>query len=530
MYKIVFVDDEEGVRERALMMLAKLSSDFSVVGVFQNGYDALLNIPSLEPDIVITDIKMPFISGIELIKEVKIDLPLTQFIILSGYDSFDYAKEAITLGVNEYLTKPLVYEELKDALIKVKETLDKQIQNERDISFLKERVQYSLRLLQNEDLQKLITIKDMRENFKEKLEKDKLDLSYPFQLLLIIDSDMEDPPYEQLDFLHLSTRQIFEEAFTGKIQFYSFLYDEQFVALLLSNDKFDEQSLSRKINELLAKIKRNTSLSVSAGLSECVEGMVNYRKVYRHAKRALEFRTVMGGGSVLSFTDLERNESGEIIGKVDENEYKNISYLLSYGKQENALASIDKLISSISDPSFKDSYYFILLNLMDSILKSCISLKELYSRFNSQIELTQELYSLKTKQATINFFHSLATKVMEINKEKRMEGLESSFDRIKKYIEANYANSNLSIVDLANELSFSISYITTILKRNGTTFTKMVTKERMENAFHLLNSTDERIVSIAKEVGYSDPYYFSHCFKKFYKVSPDEFRKNKENK
>ncbi len=529
MYKIVFVDDEEGVRERALKMLERLSDDFKVVGTFQNGYDALLNIPSLEPDIVITDIKMPYISGMELIKETKIELPLAQFIIVSGYDSFDYAKEAITLGVTEYLTKPLVYEELLEALKKVKETLDKQIQSKRNISILQEQAQISLKMLQSEDFQKLITIKEIPLNFQEKLKEDKIDISLPYQLLFIIDSDQEDTPYEQLDLLHFTTKKICEEAFCYDYKFYSFLYEGQFIGLLLKEERFDEQSLNAKMNELIWKIKKNTSISVSIGLSECLSGTINYRKIYRHAKRALEFRTVMGGGAVLSFDDLERSEGNEQIGKVDENEYKNITYSLSYGKKDTVLASIDKLINNISDPSFKDSYYFILLNLMDAILKSCISLKELYLHLNSQIELTQELYALKTKQSTKDFFYALANEVMMINKEKRMAGLETSFDRILKYVDANYSNSSLSINDLANELSFSISYITTILKKNGTTFTKVVTKERMEMAAHLLTSTTEKIITIAKEVGYSDPYYFSHCFKKYYKVSPDEFRNIKEN-
>ena len=105
MYRVIIVDNEESVRERLLFLLSKMNSDFEVVGSFENGYDALLSMNSLSPDLVITDIKMPYVDGIELIKQSKIDLPLLQFIIISGYDLFDYAKQAIELGVLSYITK-----------------------------------------------------------------------------------------------------------------------------------------------------------------------------------------------------------------------------------------------------------------------------------------------------------------------------------------------------------------------------------------------------------------------------------------
>ena len=117
MYKILVIDDEKQVRDRLINLIKKnFSSDFEVVGDYYNGYDALLNGVTLNPDIMITDIKMPYIDGIELVKRMKMELPLIEAIIISGYDLFNYAKEAIELDVINYLTKPVEIQELKDSV------------------------------------------------------------------------------------------------------------------------------------------------------------------------------------------------------------------------------------------------------------------------------------------------------------------------------------------------------------------------------------------------------------------------------
>src|SRR5574344_1222823 len=127
MYNVIIADAEATIRERLLGFLAKMSADFKVVGVYENGYDALVSGVPLEPDLIITDIKMPFISGLELIRQAKVDLPLLQAIIVSGYDDFDFAKQAIDLGVIGYLSKPVTYDEIASALSKVKSELDKKL-------------------------------------------------------------------------------------------------------------------------------------------------------------------------------------------------------------------------------------------------------------------------------------------------------------------------------------------------------------------------------------------------------------------
>jgi two-component system response regulator YesN len=172
MYKVIIADDETSVRERLLNLLKKKNDEFEVIGSYENGYDALTSGVTLEPDLIITDIKMPYISGIELIREAKQTLPLVQSIIISGYDSFDYAKQAIDLGVISYVSKPITYNDLDEALKKAKVELDKKLNIDKNIDDLQKQVESSFKILQGNDLMRLITMKDVPSAFKTKLKEE----------------------------------------------------------------------------------------------------------------------------------------------------------------------------------------------------------------------------------------------------------------------------------------------------------------------------------------------------------------------
>lgn len=526
MYRVIIADDEESVRNRLKAMAERFSDDFSVVGCFENGFDTLESGSQLEPDILIADIRMPYISGIELIRHFKMDFPLMQFIIVSGYDSFDYAKEAISLGVAGYLSKPVSSDEMKEVLYKAKSELDKQLQMDLSIKSLENKAKTSLRFLQTEDLNRLVKMKEIPSNFAGKLIEDGIDLNHPYQLIAVYDPDSDELEYEKQDLLFFSLKKAIEEEFSDCV-YYFFLSDNQQILLLESDSKFNDEELMLKLNGILAMVKRAASVSVSCGVSDVMTAPVNYRKMYRHAKRSLEYRTVLGTNMVFSFEDLEKEVNPQSTGKIDENEYKNLTYLISYGKKADVNACLEKLISQISTANYKDSYFYILSNILDAIVKACISLPAFYQDFDSQAEITTKIYGMKSQQSLVKYFIQLAERVIKVNESKKLSGVESSYERILHFIDMNFTNPSLLIEDVANELSYSVSYISAILKRNGTSFTKIVTDLRMKKALTLLSDQNNRIITIARDVGYTDPYYFSHCFKKYTGLSPDEYRKKK---
>ncbi len=529
MYKIVIADDESTVRERLLSLLSRVKDDFLVVGSFENGYDALEGIEKLQPDLLITDIKMPYIDGIELIKQARLEFPLLQSIIISGYDSFEFAKQAIDLRVIGYLSKPISFEELKQVIYKAKTEIEKKLNTDENIATLEKQAESNLALLQENDLASLVLMKTISENFRNKLVSDQINLDYEKQFIVVFDTDQEADSlsYEKNELLRVYLSRFIEEEFHDFIKHYDFMDGNQFVSVCCINENFEKETILDKLNTIIAKVLKVSQISVSVGVSDVMlKDEVNYRKLYRHALRCLEYRTVVGSNVVLFFEDLEKQSTVKV-GKVDENEYKAISYEILYGKKDEAKAKIAKLVTTISKQEYKDSYYFILSNLLDSLFKSCVDLGKIYKDFMPHVDIVQKLYASKTTDSIQQFFSDLVDKITAINEKSRMTGVQSSFEQIKKYIESNYSNSLLSLYDVADELSYSVSYISAILKKNNTSFTKYLTDIRMDKAKALLADENNKLITIASVVGYEDPYYFSHCFKKYYGVSPIEYRNKK---
>ncbi len=531
MYKVIIVDNEEAVRERLLDLLKNFNQEFEVLGSFQNGYDVLINGLSLYPDILITDIKMPYVDGIELIKRAKAELPLLQSIIISGYDNFDYAKEAISLGgVVSYISKPITLDELKDALTKAKAELDNIALTDETIKNLQKQADSARKMVQENDLNRLVTYNHIHKNFDKKLKDDFINLSYKYICLCCIDFDLEDDliTFEQEEVVNLHLQKFIEvELKKLDINYYFFQQLSYSNVLLLSNQKMDKKVLQEVFILLTRKIKKMSGCSVSCGFSEIEKvddyKKISFRKLARHAKSALEYRTVIGEEIVLFHEDIAITCEGS--HKLDENEYKAIQFEILYGRIEEVYKKIDNIINRIKQNDYKDSYFFILENIINIILGSCINLQTLYSDYMRHQEIVRKLYEAKSLDNTVSFLKELVKKVDTINKTSRLGKIESAFNQIKLFIENNYKKSSLSLDDVAKNLGYSVSYISVILKKNDTSFTKILTDIRMNASLPLLLSSNEKLVNIANEVGYDDPYYFSHCFKKYFGSSPQEYRK-----
>ena len=359
-----------------------------------------------------------------------------------------------------------------------------------------------------------------------KLENDGIDLNYKYQFVIIFDNDQEADTltYDKNEYFKVLISKYFYQEFKDSFKQYSFNKDAEFVSICVTNEKINKEVIIDRIKTIIAKLSKVANISISCGVSDTMTNdEANYRKMYRHALRCLEYRTVVGKNLVMTFDDLQRQETNKV-GIIDENEYKKISYDILYGKKENVKNNIDKIINQISSQLYKDSYDFILGNILDSILKSCVNLTEFYKKYMGHVELVHKMYALKNSKSIENYFYDLIDKITEINEFSRMNGVQTSFDQIKKFIDKNYSNSLLCLEDVANELSYSVSYISAIFKKNNTSFTKYLTDIRMEKAKILLADKNNKLLTIASAVGYEDPYYFSHCFKKYYGVSPLEYK------
>jgi len=451
-------------------------------------------------------------------------------VIISGYDSFDYARQAIDLGVIGYLTKPISFDEMKQTLLKTKEELDKQDHIDKDIKELEKQASTALKLFQDNDLCRLISLKSVSLNFKKKLVSNGINLNLRYSQLATFDFDCDEDSleYDSIEFALIYLEKYLAEEFSldQGIDLVFFNHSTQKNLLFLSDFLLDQSLLKEKLARTLLKIKKNLGVSLYAGLSEVKENKddsVSYRKLYRHSNRALEYRTIFGTNLVILYTEIEPGHPSTC--KVDDHDYKEISYELSYGRIDLCKQKVGVILDRMTLASFKDTYFFTLTSLVDCILKSCVNLDALYTQEQMHIDIMREVYSIKTHDALYEYLSNLVDKVNNINNQNRISGVESTYNQITDYIKSNYVSPNLSLEEVSNKLSYSISYISAVLKKYGTLFTKYLTDIRMEKAKELVANPSYRILEISKMVGYEDPYYFSHCFKKYYGLSPLEYRK-----
>ena len=219
LYRIILVDDEEEVRKSIVRKIGWEEAGFQVAGDAENGEDALEKIEALEPDVVLTDIRMPYMDGLTLAERIRQKYPSMKIVIFSGYDDFEYAKQAIKLNVTEYILKPVNVEELTAILKRIKVNLDQEIEQKRNVSLLRENYIRSLPILRENFLNELISRHMEPETVEGRMREYDLDLLGARKWIAAA-IDIEEPEtglqgelaiHREKDLIPISIMQILEE-------------------------------------------------------------------------------------------------------------------------------------------------------------------------------------------------------------------------------------------------------------------------------------------------------------------------------
>ena len=269
MYKLIIVDDEFDIRERLSQSIEKMDSGFEIIGKYENGLDALEAVNQLEPDLVLTDIRMPFMTGIELISKIRETKPLTKVIIITGFDEFDYAKRAIDLGVIGFLTKPVTYSDLEVILKKAKEELDEEYFRNTNLANMEQFIKDSMPIIRENDLHKLISSDHLNPQFDKKLEFDGISLNYKNFAICVTDIDNENiDDIEKHELNLLNVKRYISESLQGHFFEESFTKNDLIITIIKSNDEITISQLERCFEHTQMKISKFLHFTVSVGISK----------------------------------------------------------------------------------------------------------------------------------------------------------------------------------------------------------------------------------------------------------------------
>lgn len=523
-YRMILVDDEDEVRGRIISKINP-ESGFEVVGIAGNGYDAIELIEKLKPHVVLTDIKMPFIDGIELAKIIRRDFPTTKVAFISGYDKFDYAREAIELNVVSYLMKPVTINDIEEFLMKLKNSLDEEFNFLSNTRLIHKKYEDSIPQLINSYLSSYRNKGELTKDDINHLKQYNLDFSNGNYLVGVIGFD---------NYIDLNTTEeskifigsLVDKAFNNFSYYHSFYVPEGVVFILEDKKIQSSRDIDLELYEVIKYCEEYRKIDLKIGVSRCFNNFQKYPNAFRESEQAYGHSKYFNLGQIFYYSDIEEKERKQIV--INESELNEFEYILKYGEKEEVKESLENIFNIVSK---EEKEYILDPQLL--IIKIANSLINFASSINVNIadiisgRIIEEMLTFKDVEDLKQFIYDAIIKLRYNNIKTQVSRNEKVIEDIYKYIEENYENPNISLESISDELNISISYLSMLLKKlRGVTFNKELIKYRMEKAKGLLKYSNEKIIIISKKCGYNEVYYFSHSFKKYTGLSPKEFRKN----
>ena len=541
MLKTFLAEDEIVVRENIKKMVPWEQYGFELVGEASDGEMALPLIKKLKPDLLITDIKMPFMDGLTLCKVVKKELPDIKIVILSGYDDFNYAKEAIGIGVEDYLLKPITKNAFLERLCEIRSRYEhEKSQREYYEQFHREMQEYEQNSSRDFFEGLISGTMDMGEMY-ERADKLGLDIVAEAYNILIFTLESENAAAGQSE-----TYSEWEVRAWEKIEG---LFADHSYAMLFRNNVFSYGVLVKEqkdnpgkntrdcvesIREILFDAPAGQPWFIAAG--EPVTRLSNMKHSYNTAAQTYA-RRYLYDGHILYYRDLKEEElakdDGRYLKKVDINAMDPaiIQKFLGSGLKEETGNFVRDYFHAIGKEPMTSMVFrsYVILNVRFSVLSFlnrmgyCASALE---ESDTEDALEQGGASM---EAAMAYAEKILQKAIEIRDEnsgnKNRDILENSIE----YIKNHYMDENMSLNAVAQVANISANHFSALFSQNiGQTFIEYLTGIRMEHAKELLRCTGKRASEIALEVGYKDSHYFSYLFKKTQGMTPSDYRKAKE--
>ncbi|MGF7144958.1 two-component system response regulator YesN [Anaerotaenia torta] len=534
-YTVILVDDEEEVRQAIIKKLDWESIGFEVIGYADNGEDALELAEHLRPDVVMTDIKMPFMDGLTLSRKLKQITKDFKIIVFSGFDEFEYAKEAIKLEVEEYILKPINAIELKGVFERIKEKLDAEINSKRDIERLRNYYMESLPLLKEQLLMGILEGRLQRKRVGELMKVYGMKLDAPCYMAGIVHMDTAGgrtrPEEEYMggsSLITLSLKQIVDENLSSCLDFISFFNLETVVVIALLKDPKQSKEFIHTMDQICKSAFRILEHGTCAGIGSLCEDLMELGHSYQGAKNALDYRILFDANQAIYIRDVETQNN---VPNIWESRYtENILREIKLGEVENLVKAIQELVNYIRNSNISIQLYQVsLMEMVTEIFKLGWTYQiDMDKVFGPDFNINSKIYQFHSLEALKEWLLEVCVKVRSSIRRERTDTAKLLINKAVDYLGEHYCDSELSVDTLCGYLNVSATYFSVLFKREtGLSFINYLTKVRMEKALWLLNTTDEKTYNISAMVGYTEPNYFSYVFKKQYGVSPSNYRKSK---
>lgn len=534
MYKVLIIDDESIIRKGIKNIINWKQLDCEVCADASDGIEGIELIKRFLPEIIITDIRMPGLDGLSMIKQVKGIVPYSKIIILTGYRDFDYVQEAIKCGAFDFLLKPSKIEELTAVLTRAVNDINDQKIRHMEIDRFKLLFEQSIPILREKLLYDIIYGLNTNEN--EILEKMRLfNINIQNFVLVVMENDYDEKSNSSQYDKHLYQFGIvnsFEEIFAEKYEVLSIMLNSSRVGFIIQKPdrkELDIVEVSEKCGYLQEVINNGFGFTVTIAVSSGGVSPMELPEKLKECLGSLEYKSYMGNNSIIQYSDLNsffRYEDYSILDKYQ----KQLLESIKSGNEGLVRVTTQNIARYVTtnkiNINYMKNFYYTTLSSINNIRisvsaievdkkheegKDIASLLKLIEKSESADELNSLLEDVAVRIAEkVNNFNNKSIKLI----------LRKAID----YIQEHY-NEQVTLNEVAENIYVSTFYISRMFKKElGKSFVDYLNDVRIEKSKELLKDVKYKTYEVAEIVGISDPHYFSKLFKKYSGMTPSEYR------
>lgn len=524
LYKVFLVEDEIVTREGIRDSVDWASEGLCWCGEAADGELALPMIEATPPDILITDIKMPFMDGLELSRIVRDRLPQTRIVILSGHDEFRYAQEAIQLGVTDYLLKPISAQDLLDALGRIRTQIEAERRQQAELHHLQAQLKENAAVLRQRFLVELVTGRLTASEAFDTARALEINLVARAYLAVSVRCDVtvEMTHLARLETYH-RVRQCVADLLVERSDVLLFAKDVEETGLLLTGEKADvlRQTAQLLADRLTMLLQHERSLALAIGVGRPVErvGAIpqSFLDACDAARTQIRKLAPSRSGIPCPPRQLLAIDPTAVLAFLRTGELKGLDAFL-----DTHLSVVDS-----DDPELRAIVDFLATDLLVAIANFIQELGGVIDEvIPPRTQLEPILAGIDSVTGLRAFMRQFLAQTL-LDRDRYTNRTKTIIEHAKRYVTTHLDSDELSLHAVAAAVGWSPSHLSAVFSReNGMTFVEYITRQRVERAMTLLRTTTLSTSEIAHQVGYSTPRYFYAVFKKATGLSPGEYRQS----
>lgn len=542
MMKIMIVDDEFYFREALKISIPWNELGFEICCEAKNGRDALEKLTMFSPEIILVDINMPIMDGLEFVQNARDAGINSKVIILTGHSEFNYAKQAVSLGVNNYILKPVNEDELMDSLLEMKNIIEKEKNIRIEVDRLKQQVRESLPLLKDKFLNELLQghlIREEETNLK-KMEYLNINVSSDYYLVVTIELDYEDAlgwNNEDKQLWKFAVSNVASEILGERFVFDICCDIDDRICMIIGGKEVESSCDVNALLESRLELVRNAihkylGFTITIGVGTEKNILFDIAASYKESIVALKNKLVIGKNKVIFYSSVA--ESG-IKGNLFTVEHR--SQLLMHMRIADD-TEVRSLISRVFEAMRKyniqyEQLFVVCIEMasvcLEYVVEVGLSIKDILP--GKQMNLIEQIQSKKSIDEMEAWIKEIYGHTLDIIKKNKSSKASKLIEQVKAYIRDNYSNDELSIDEIAKSMYVNYAHLCFVFKRDtGITINEFLTELRIKKAKELFDSGSSLIINVASRVGYADSNYFGKCFKKYYGLTPSRYLENIKGK